>query len=474
MITTISHNREDMRKLFGTDGIRGTANKYPLTIDVCLNLAEAILIKFCIEKDRTKQKDSGNNIVVIGKDTRISCDIFEHAIAARLASLGACVKLIGVCPTPAISILTKVMNADFGIMISASHNPFSDNGIKIFNKRGLKLTDHDEEEIEEIMEQICCNNYHDEKNIIGDKVGHVKYTSEELKLYTDKIKNSFSFDKSISGKTKIALDTSNGSFSKIAPQIFRDFGFCVVNDYDFPNGININEHCGVTNPQTISSMTTNNNADVGIAFDGDGDRLLLCDEQGRFLDGDHILAILAKSENLKHTEIVSTIMSNFGLEKHLKEKDIKLIRTKVGDRYISEYMQQTPEAIFGGEPSGHIIIKEHAPTGDGLFAALKILDYVVKSGKKVSELYEIFKPYPVVSCNIRVSDKDIISKAEISDKIEEYKNQLLNRGKLIVRASGTEPLIRVSAEGDDKQELEDIVANIRRIIENDGIIRNAK
>lgn len=449
-----------MRKLFGTDGIRGTANRYPLTVDVCLSLAKALSKKFC-------RDNIADRIAIIGKDTRISCDIFEHALAAKLASLGVHVKLIGVCPTPAISILTTIMKADFGIMISASHNPFSDNGIKIFNRCGLKLTDADEEEIEQIMGQSCGNDRDDHNDeAVGEKIGRIEYAPEKLGLYTNKIKNSFLFNKAVSSKITVALDTSNGSFSKIAPQIFRDFGFSVVNDYSSPNGININERCGVTNPQTISSMTVNNGADLGIAFDGDGDRLLLCDEHGRFLDGDHILAILSESYRLKNTEVVSTIMANFGLEQHLKTKNIRLIRTNVGDRYISEYMQRTSDAIFGGEPSGHIIIKEHAPTGDGLFAALKILNYVVKSGKKMSELYEIFKPYPVVSCNVKVSDKNVISKANISEQIEKYKRQLLDRGKLIVRASGTEPLIRISAEGEDKHELENIVADIRKVIEN--------
>ncbi|MBR1733996.1 MAG: phosphoglucosamine mutase [Alphaproteobacteria bacterium] len=444
-----------MRNLFGTDGIRGIANKYPMTTDTCFNLAKALTTKF----------SNTNSLVIIGKDTRISGSMFEHAFASAFSSLGINVKLIGICPTPAISILTKSMQADFGIMISASHNPFADNGIKIFNNLGLKLTDQDEEQIENIMSQqnICdeCNEY---SEIIGEKIGSIEYSSENLQLYyIDKIKNSFSFDQTDTSKIKIALDLSNGSFSKIAPQLFRYFGFDIISQYESPNGININEKCGVTNPQTISDMTLTNNADLGIAFDGDGDRLLMCDTHGRFLDGDHILAILAESSDLLPTEIVSTIMSNFGFEQYLKKKNIKLIRTQVGDRYISEYMLRSDSAFFGGEPSGHIIIKQHAPTGDGLFAALSVLNYLIKSGKKISDLYNIFKPYPVVSRNIKVSDKNILSK--ISSQINFYKNMLLNRGKLIVRASGTEPLIRISAEGEDQSELESIVSDIAKIIQ---------
>lgn len=445
-----------MRKLFGTDGIRGIANKYPLTIDICVKLAKAVAKKFCRKNDKDTK-------IIIGKDTRISGDMFEHVLAATFASLGIDTHLIGICPTPAISILAKHMKADCGIMISASHNHFSDNGIKIFNKDGLKLTDAEEVEIEEIMETPDNS---DSTEIIGDKIGRIFADSSALNSYIEKIKKSFSFDKQNSEKIKIVIDSSNGSFSNIAPEIFRDFGFDIISIHDSPNGININDSCGVTNPNTIAAATIGNKADIGIAFDGDGDRLLLCDEFGRFLDGDHILAILAESSRLKNSEIVSTIMANFGFEQYLKSKNIKLVRTKVGDRYISEYMRQTQHALFGGEPSGHIIIREHALTGDGLLAALKVLDYVLKTGKKVSELQNIFMPYPVVSRNIKVTDKNIISEKKVIEKIDKYKCQLMNRGKLIVRPSGTEPLIRISAEGEDKNELDTIVNDLVNTIEN--------
>ncbi len=446
-----------MRKLFGTDGIRGIANKYPLTIDICVKLAKSLVKKFC-------ENNGENREIIIGKDTRISGDMFEHILAATFASLGINTRLIGVCPTPAVSIITKKMKAHFGIMISASHNPFADNGIKIFNRDGLKLTDAEEEQIEAIMESGDESSNHGE--IIGDKIGRIFTDPKMLDLYVEKIKKSFSFDKKVCEKIKIVVDSSNGSFSKIAPNIFRDFGFDIIPIHDSPNGININEGCGVTNPNTIAAATLDNKADVGIAFDGDGDRLLLCDELGNFLDGDHILAILVESCGLKNSEIVSTIMANFGFEQYLKNKNIRLVRTKVGDRYISEYMQQSQKALFGGEPSGHIIIREHAPTGDGLFAALKVLDYIVKTGKKLSELQNLFTPYPVVSRNIKVSDKNIISSKKIIEKIDKYERQLKNRGKLIVRPSGTEPLIRISAEGEDKNELDTIVSDLVNTIES--------
>ena len=445
-----------MRKLFGTDGIRGIANKYPLTIDICVKLAKAIAKNFRKNNDKRLE-------IIIGKDTRISGDMFEHILAATFSSLGINTHLIGICPTPAVSILTNYMKADCGIMISASHNHFSDNGIKIFNRDGLKLTDAEEEEIEEIMESLDNS---DSIEIIGDKIGHIFVDSSALNPYIEKIKKSFSFDKQNSEKIKIVIDSSNGSFSNIAPNIFRDFGFDIVSIHDSPNGININESCGVTNPNIIATATIKNKADIGIAFDGDGDRLLLCDKFGRFLDGDHILAILAESSGLENSEIVSTIMANFGFEQYLKSKNIKLVRTKVGDRYISEYMRQSQQALFGGEPSGHIIIREHALTGDGLFAALKVLDYIVKVRKDISELQNIFTPYPVVNRNIKVTDKNIISEKKVVEKIDKYQHLLMNRGKLIVRPSGTEPLIRISAEGEDKNELDTIVNDLVNAIEN--------
>lgn len=444
-----------MRKLFGTDGIRGVANKYPLTTDVCSNLAKVLAERFC----------DTQGAVIIGKDTRISCDMLEHALAAAFASLGITAKLIGMCPTPAVSILAKNLDVDLGIMISASHNHFADNGIKIFDRNGLKLTDAEEEEIEMTLENLK-NRRADCSEIIGDKLGKIPICPKVLDLYIEKIKNSFSFDKNAVGKMKIVIDSSNGSFSKIAPQIFQDFGFDIISICDFPNGVNINDGCGVTNPDTISRATIDNKADIGIAFDGDGDRLLLCDETGKFFDGDHILAIFTETQNLKNAEIVSTIMSNFGFERYLKGKNIAFTRTQVGDRYISEYMRLSSQALFGGEPSGHIIIREHALTGDGLFAALKTLDCILKSNKKLGELYDIFKPYPVVSRNVRVSEKNVISIPTVVEKVRKYERQLTGRGKLIVRPSGTEPLIRISAEGEDEKELNAVVSDLAHAIES--------
>ena len=437
-----------MKKLFGTDGIRGVANVYPLSIDICLKLARAIQIKFLHSKKKSK--------IILGKDTRISGDIFEHAFAAAFCSLGVDIILVGVIPTPAMSVLVKKWGADFGIIISASHNPFYDNGIKLFNDQGLKLNDEEESELEELM-------FSDDQsvpNITHEKIERATYSSQGIQDYIDEIFSSFNFDKEITKNIKIAIDSSNGAMSEIADKIFKKFGFNVVSRFNNPNGININDHCGVTYPDTLSRLVTENNCDLGIAFDGDGDRVLLCDENGKLLNGDDVLAIL--SLEYKNSDIVSTIMSNLGFEQYLSEKNIKLIRTNVGDKYISEYLQ-THDAEIGGEPSGHIIIKSHSLTGDGLFSGLAAINVFLKQNCKMSEM-KFFEPLPVISKNVRVSDKSRIKDPKVIECIERWKNELQNRGRLIVRQSGTEPMIRVTAEGRDIQELTSIVNDIEKVI----------
>lgn len=440
-----------MKNLFGTDGIRGKANTHPLTIDICIRLSEVLVKKFC---DECSEK-----IVIVGKDTRISSDMFEYAIAASLSSFGVNVKLIDVCPTPAVSILTNTIGANFGIMISASHNSFSDNGIKIFNKFGFKLSDEEELEIESMISDtsIKCS------RCIGEKIGKIQKDIDFISLYTQKIKFNFSFKTEFVSNIKVVLDSANGSLSKIAPKIFQDFGFNIISTHDDPNGININDRCGVMHQKEISTLVLQNNADIGIAFDGDGDRLILSDEFGKILDGNYILAALSELYSLENTNVISTIMANYGLEEYLKTKNIQLIRTNVGDRYISESMRETG-TILGGESSGHIILKEHAMTGDGLFTALKILEYLVNSKKRTSEIWKLFEKSPCVSKNIKVNDKSIIYNAEILKCIEKLKKKLNGHGKLIVRPSGTEELIRVTAEGNDKNELHQIVDELCKII----------
>ncbi|MDR1560999.1 MAG: phosphoglucosamine mutase [Holosporaceae bacterium] len=437
-----------MRKIFGTDGIRGVANEYPMTIETCLKLAKAIAIKFC---DPSKN----NHMVIIGKDTRISCTIFEYALTAAFCSFGIDVKLIGVIPTPAVSILTAELKANAGVMISASHNQFSDNGIKIFNSAGLKLSDQEELELERNMfdDSICY------PTPIGNSIGRAQIDGNCVSFYCNKIKNSFTFKKIDAERIKIVVDCSNGALSYIAPSILRKFGFQIVSLYDSPNGININANCGTANPNALATAVAEHQADIGIAFDGDGDRVLLVDKNGNIVDGDRILAILALSEDIKHTEIVSTIMSNLAFEKYLASRQIKLIRTNVGDRYISEYMQKN-EAILGGEPSGHIIVKYHSLTGDGLFAGLKVIEYLINFQKQSCDLKNIFKSYLCINENVRVKNKSIINNPKVIEKIKQSQEQLHNSGRLIVRLSGTEPIIRIYAEGDDIDELKSIVDHL--------------
>ena len=439
-----------MKKLFGTDGLRGTANVYPLTIDVCRKLARAIYKKFL-------SHDLKRKTIFIGKDTRISGDIFEHSLTAEFCSMGVDVRLLGIIPTPAVSILTKKFGADLGIMISASHNPYNDNGIKLFNSLGLKLSDEDELELEDLI-----FNDKEDYSVSNDKIGRSLCDHMAPKIYQDEIERNFSFDKEVTNKLNIVVDSSNGALSKIAPWIFQNLGFNVVSLFDSPNGVNINDNCGVTHHEILSRAVINNNADFGIAFDGDGDRVLICDETGQLLNGEDLLAILSLEGN--HKEIVSTIMANFGFEKYLGRRGIKLTKTNVGDRYISEYLRYN-SADLGGEPSGHIIIKPHALTGDGLFAGLKVIEMMLRSEKKFSEL-RLFDPCPSVNKNVRVTDKSVIEDEKIKKIIENCKAELLDKGKLIVRPSGTEPLIRITAEGENPDQLKDIVERIFTEIED--------
>lgn len=431
-----------MRKLFGTDGIRGVANKYPLTIEMCQKLAQAIVVKFC---------KIDHPLIIIGKDTRISGGIFEHALAASFASYGVDVQLLGVVPTPAVSVLVPELKATVGIVISASHNPFYDNGIKLFNKHGLKLTDSEESELEGLMNA--------QLDMEHDDIGIISYNKDAINIYTRKIEKSFNFQHN---NVRIVIDSANGAMSNIAPNIFKQFGFEVISVFDKPNGKNINENCGVTHAESLSNAVLHYSADIGVAFDGDGDRVILSDEKGKIIDGNQMLAALSKEQGCK--KIVSTIMANFGLEKYLFNNNIELIKTSVGDRYISEYMRDHEDAFFGGEPSGHIIIKSHAMTGDGLFAGLKFAQLWINSNQKSSEFFDIFAPAPAVSENVKVKNKSIISTATVKEVIDHCQTQLSENGKLIVRASGTEPLIRITAEGENKEQLIGIVQRISKII----------
>jgi phosphoglucosamine mutase len=442
-----------MKKLFGTDGIRGKANRYPLSPEGCAVLAHALTRKYCSGTLRQP-------VVMIGRDTRISGDMLECALAAKFSSLGVLVCLIGVVPTPAVSIATKLHRADLGIMISASHNVFSDNGIKIFKTDGMKLNDQEEEEIELLMEDVHLPDHSSPKM----DVGSCSRTHSPLKCYVEKIYGAVRIDRSAAKKIKLVIDAANGSLYRLAPRIFRDFQFQTVCLNVVPNGRNINENSGVIHCHIMSEAVRRHGADFGVAFDGDGDRVIMFDSDGFPLDGDYVLAILSQAE--ESTEVVSTIMSNLALEQHLQSCGIKLTRTAVGDRYIGEYMRNHPEVKIGGEPSGHTIIRRHALTGDGLFTSLKLLEYVLDAGLSFRDLRRVFKPYPTVTRNIDVTDKSILHQESVRNALQSIEKKI--NGRLIVRPSGTEPLIRILAEGQDEQSLTEAVDQLSQLLKNLG------
>jgi phosphoglucosamine mutase len=421
--------------------------------------------------------------------------VFEHALTATFCSWGVDVRLLGVVPTPAISILVPQLKADLGIMISASHNDYFYNGVKLFNSVGHKLSDKEELELEEMMDAASTDCA---PTITHQNVGRAYLTADSLNLYIEKIHNYFSkdlihvasnFEGRSNKKLRPLIDCANGSFSFIAPNVFRNF--CDVCEPLFintsPNGININNRCGAAHPSSMVDAVVKYNADLGIAFDGDGDRVSLCDSTGQIMNGDCILAILVESENLKNTEIVSTLMANLGLEHYLESRHIKLRRTSVGDRYVSERMRQLPvissaaqhgSIRFGGEPSGHIIVSDYAPTGDGLLTALKIIMYMLEADKSSVALGKIFRAYPSVSANINVRDKSIIHEVSFAEKIAVDQERLGKNGRLVVRPSGTEPVIRIMAEGTDQLELQKIVDELSSFIaqlnSSSSVVRGGK
>jgi phosphoglucosamine mutase len=384
--------------------------------------------------------------------------MLECALAAKFSSLGVHICLMGVVPTPAVSILTKLHRADLGIMISASHNVFSDNGIKIFKPDGMKLNDREEEEIESLMEDR--HSFRQDTSEIG--VGSCSCARSHLKCYWERICGAIRIDESAARKIKLVVDTANGSLYRLAPRVFRDFQFQIVCLNVAPDGRNINENSGVVHYKVMAEAVRKHGADFGIAFDGDGDRVIMFDSDGHPLDGDYVLAILSQAE--ESAEIVSTVMSNLALEQHLQSRCIKLTRTAVGDRYIAEYMQNHPEVKIGGEPSGHTIIRSHALTGDGLFTSLKLLEYVISSRLSFRDLRRIFRPYPTVTRNIEVTDKSILHQESIKSALQSIEKKI--NGRLIVRPSGTEPLIRILAEGQNERSLAEAVDQLSQLLKN--------
>lgn len=433
-------------KLFGTDGIRGTANTYPMTADVALKVGMAAGQQFLRGEHRHR--------VVIAKDTRLSGYLIEPALTAGFIAVGMDVVLVGPMPTPAVAMLVKSLRADLGVMISASHNPYHDNGIKLFGPDGYKLSD----DVESAIEGLIADNRFDAR-VAPDKLGRAKRLDDAAGRYIEHAKSTFPKNLTLDGM-KIVVDCANGAAYHVAPTILRELGAEVIAIGVEPNGFNINDNCGSTSPQKLCETVVQEKADIGIALDGDADRLIICDENGKIADGDQLMAIIAtnlhKSGKLRGNSIVATQMSNMGLEKYLKNIGLNLIRTNVGDRYVVEHMREH-NFNLGGEQSGHIILSDYSTTGDGIIAALQILAYMRESGGKFSKHSTLFKPMPQLLKNVKYSGTSPLENQTVQQEINKASATLGNRGRIFIRESGTEPLIRIMAEGENQNEIENIV-----------------
>lgn len=440
-----------MRKYFGTDGIRGIAGE-SLTADLSFKVGKALGRLLTEKKEHPK--------VIIGRDTRISCDMIEQALTAGLTSTGVNVMTVGTIPTPAIAYLTKTIETDSGIMISASHNPYQDNGIKIFGPDGFKLTDDQELEIEHLID-----NTDEIKNASFEKIGKLYSGNELTQKYIQHIKQSISGD--LSG-IKIALDCANGATTGVAPFIFGDLEADIETIGCKPNGININDNVGSTKIDTIANFVKENNVDVGFAFDGDGDRVLAVDSKGNIVDGDKIMFILAKhlkeQGELKDNMVVSTVMSNIGFYKAIEENGLQSVKTAVGDRYVVEEMRNNDYSL-GGEQSGHIILMNYATTGDGILTAVKLANIIKTSGKSLEELAGEVSIYPQKLVNIKVIDKkSAMEDVEILAECEKVEKELEGNGRILLRASGTENLIRVMVEASSDELTDKYCEQVAKIV----------
>jgi phosphoglucosamine mutase len=442
------------RRLFGTDGIRGTANRPPMDAGTALRLGQAA--------GRFFNRGNHRHRVVIGKDTRLSGYMLEPAMTAGFISAGMDVMIVGPLPTPAIAMLTRSLRADLGVMISASHNPFEDNGIKLFGPDGLKLSDAEEAEIEALMD---APDFAAGLAAPG-RLGRASRLEDAPGRYIEAAKASFPKGSSLEG-LRIAVDCANGAAYRVAPTVLWELGAEVVPLSVAPDGFNINRDCGATGPQRMAELVRERRADLGIALDGDADRLVLADERGQVIDGDQILATVAgawaRDGRLKGGGVVATVMSNLGLERHLETLGLALHRTKVGDRYVAERMRESGCNV-GGEQSGHVILSDFATTGDGLVAALQVLALLVEEGRPASEVCRRFAPLPQRLENIRYSGRSPLGDAEVERAIAAAGERLGRRGRVLVRASGTEPLIRVMAEAEDEAEMRRTVEELAQLI----------
>ena len=439
-------------KYFGTDGIRGTVNKGNITGEKFFKFGLASGTYFKNQK-RTKQ------IAVIAKDTRLSGYTLEPALVSGLVSGGMHVFTLGPLPTNGLAMLTKSMRANMGIMITASHNPYYDNGLKLFGPDGMKLSDRIEKKIEKLIDAKNTKQLTNPKQL-----GRVKRLEDGNDRYIKILKNNFPKDFHLNG-TKIVLDCANGAGYKSAPKLLEELGAKVISIGVKPNGLNINDKCGSTYPSKIRSAVKKFKAHIGISFDGDADRIIMCDENGRIIDGDQIIAMLArrwKAKKILKGGVVGTLMSNYGLENFLSKERIKFLRSKVGDRYVKEKMKKL-NFNLGGEQSGHIILGKFATTGDGLLVALEVL-FSLRKGKKASKLLNVFKPLPQILENVIVRDKEIINTPKCKNAIRKANVLMGSKGRILVRKSGTEPKIRIMAESNDKSRIYKCIKIIKRSI----------
>ncbi|RST85066.1 phosphoglucosamine mutase [Aquibium carbonis] len=443
------------KQYFGTDGIRGRANSFPMTAEVAMKVGMAAGLSF--------QRGSHRHRVVIGKDTRLSGYMIENAMVAGFCAAGMDVFLLGPVPTPAVAMLSRSLRADIGVMISASHNPYYDNGIKLFGPDGYKLSDEIETRIEGMLDKDLSRQLANSEGL-----GRAKRIDGVHDRYIEFAKRTLPRSMSLAGM-RIVIDCANGAAYKVAPAALWELGAEVFAIHDEPNGFNINDGCGSTAPQSLCEKVREVRADIGIALDGDADRMIIVDQNGEIVDGDQIMAVIAESWHqagrLAGGGVVATVMSNLGLERHLGTLGLALHRTKVGDRYVVEHMRAQGFNL-GGEQSGHIVLSDFATTGDGLVAALQVLACIKRSNRPASEVCRKFEPVPQVLKNVRFNGGRPLESEPVRAMIEEARQRLGTAGRLVIRPSGTEPLIRVMAEGDDPSLVETVVDDIVGAIGN--------
>ena len=458
------------RKLFGTDGIRGTANIEPMTAETALKVAMAAATQF--------QRGDHRHQVVIGKDTRLSGYMIEPALTAGFIAMGLDVILLGPLPTPAVAILTRSLRADLGVMISASHNPFQDNGIKLFGPDGYKLSDETEAAIEA---RIDANGGANGPSLPpAAELGRARRLDDALGRYIEVAKNTFPRGLRLDG-LKIVVDCANGAAYKTAPAVLWELGAEVVPVGVAPDGLNINRECGATAPELMREAVVVHGADIGIALDGDADRLILADEHGHIIDGDQVMALIARNwcltDRLQGQGVVATVMSNLGLERYLATLGLGLERVAVGDRYVVEHMREHGFNL-GGEQSGHIVMGDFCPTGDGLIAALQVLAVLQATGRRASEMCRVFPTVPQVLRNVRfprsLDSETVLGAAGVTAAIAGGETRLGDTGRLLIRKSGTEPLIRVMAEGDDAALVQSVVDDIVAAVEQASRVEAAE